>query len=556
MQWTGIARHAWNWTVGRCRDEYAAALEDAKKRNDFTMVPDRDLRGRQRKNEDGTPKMRKKWKAKGKPINRGRLYKAFVEHHQISQSQKRSAGPDHPYPWLTDVHCHVYSYPIDYVCKAYASWWRETAKGRRFGQPKFKGKRDNTRSFSIQYQGEPKGSKARAAELKSLRSQKTELGKRLRDKDLSDEAREALKAEKRQLETNIAQMVETIRDEADQRTVNERFFSYRKLKVPGLGFIKTQRDPVERIDDAIPLRVTVTRVADHWYASVAVSCVIQDPVPPELRDRNVVGVDLGVNALVTFSDGTKIHPPQYLELNLRKLAKRQRQLQRKQKGSKRRERARIQVARLHEKIAMMRLDFLHKLSRRLVGGATVVVVEGFDIQKLLGQVDRRVRRRQISDAAWGELRRQLAYKGQWYGTDTLERGKYDLTDQPCHLCGTINKMPDDTSIYRCSNESCELHESPTTRQNNTAQLLRRYGEGDPPPKPGPNELDGDVTTPGHGESHGRGLDGSASSLVDGSNQPGQTASADGSVKGSAPAPGEGDLAGRAGFLPDRPSPAV
>ncbi len=522
----GAARYAWNWTLGTCKREYEAALEKAKADDDFTMVPDRDPRGRARKEEDGTPKLRKKWNAKTKSMSRARLYKAFVDEHQVSAAVKRKPSPNHPFPWLCTTHCHVYSYPVENVVKAYVSWWRESAKGRRFGPPRFKSKGSARDSFTIQLQGEPKGPRERQTQMRALRVRAKEVAASRREDGLDADARERLKEQKRAADKEIEDLREAIRRESDQAVLNERFFQRRLLKVPGIGWLKCRRDPQVRIGDAIPTRVTITRVADRWYASVGCVCTIPDPFPA--AQKPVLGVDLGVNALVTLSDGTQIAPPQYLERNLRRLARLQRQLQRKEKGSNRRYKAKMRVARLHANIADARTDFLHKLSRRLVDGASVVVVEGFDIQKLLGNVDRRKRRRQISDAAWGELRRQLGYKGQWYGTETLVRGEYDLTDQPCHVCGTINQMPDDTSDYDCS--ACGLH---TTRQENTALLLMSFGEGNLP-----------EGTPGHGGTHARGLDGSASSPSDDGNQLGRNAN------GSQPAPGGGDSAGLAGFLSD------
>ena len=123
----------------------------------------------------------------------------------------------------------------------------------------------------------------------------------------------------------------------------------------------------------------------------------------------------------------------------------------------------------------MRKDFLDKLSHNLVSRFNTIVVEGFDVADLVSEgVDRSKRRREILDGAWGELRRQLGYKARWRGRDLLLTDKFESTDQACHLCGTLNKMPPTTSRYACP---CGLV---TTRQENTARLLESFGgEGAP-----------------------------------------------------------------------------
>lgn len=550
------AAYAWNWTLGTCQREYEAAVEVAKEADAYELVPDKTLSGKQRLEEDGSKKMRKRWLAKPPKIDKGRLYRAFVDHHDLSQKTKHAFvdhPQDHDYPFLVRAHSHVYSYPIENVVKAYKTWWAQTAKGRRFGRPRFK-KRGSRDSFSIQLQAEPKGTKADKAAMSELKGQIKAVNAAARDarKEKDQATLERLGLERAKLNGLVDQLVADIRLRADQAQINRKFLTERRIKIPGVGWVRCRRNPLERVGTSIPRSVTVSRVADHWYASIP--CIVEIPDPKPRPEAPVVGVDLGVNALVTLSDGTIVSPPHHLERNLLRLARLQRQLSRKNKGSNRWKRAKLRVSRLHERVAASRLDFLHKLSRSLVDGARIVVVEGFDIQQLLGEVDRRSRRRAISDAAWGELRRQLEYKGLWRGTQTLVRDKYEKTDQPCHVCGTINKMPDTTSVYRCGNEKCRLHEQPTTRQNNTAQLLKRFGEGNPPPEP--NDFGGDTGTGGQPGTHARGLDGSASSLDEGSNQPGQTARAsaraDGNVNGSASRPAGASPAVAAGFSGRKP----
>ncbi len=446
-QCCGVARYAWNWTLAKCKEDWEAALQKAKDANDFELVKDK------------KGKEFKRYKVKSPGVSRGKLYKAFVEHHRISAAEKRAVAEDHPFAWLCDMHSHVYSYPIEDVPKAYKAWWRERKKGNfEFGPPKFKSKNKSRDSFRIQ--------------------------------------------------------------------INERMIQGNKIRVPGVGLMKCKPNPSEVLDDARPKVVTISRTADRWYASIGYAT--EQALPQRLDDgpSRVIGVDLGLNALITMSNGETIAPSHALERNLRRLARLNRQLRRKEKGSKRREKAKIRLQRLHATIAEMRSDYLHKASRKLVDSADLIIVEGFDVKKLVSKrVDRRERRRNMADASWGELRRQLEYKSAWSGTEILVLGKLEPTDQTCSRCGALNKMPDNTSKYECS--ACHLE---ITRQLNTARLLESFGRGNPPEGTG-----------GHPETDARGLFGSDSASAE-TNQAGRSANAHPAV------PPEASASGAGGFL--------
>ncbi|WP_457786212.1 RNA-guided endonuclease InsQ/TnpB family protein [[Kitasatospora] papulosa] len=181
--------------------------------------------------------------------------------------------------------------------------------------------------------------------------------------------------------------------------------------------------PLPEGADPVKLSVTRDRAGRH-FVSVLVEERIQ-PLPaaflPGGHEPRAVGIDLGLAALVALDDGTKIDHPRLMRKYGKELARLQRGLHRKKKGSANRDKARERIARLYALISDARKDMLDQLTTRLVRENQVLVVEDLAITNLLRPATGRGRRRKaglirsIKDAAWGELLRQLRYKCAWYG---------------------------------------------------------------------------------------------------------------------------------------------
>ena len=196
---------------------------------------------------------------------------------------------------------------------------------------------------------------------------------------------------------------------------------------------------------AAPSTVTVSRdAADRWF----VSMLCEDPnVAPWPVNGAMVGVDLGINSLITLSTGEKIANPRHEHRDRRCLAKAQRKLSRKMPGSKNRDKARGQVARVHARIADRRGDFPHKLTTRLVRENQTVVIEDLAVRNLLR--NRRLARA-ISDAGWGGLRTMLEYKCAWYGRDLVIIDRWFPSTKQCGACGIVQgAMPLHTRTWTC-----------------------------------------------------------------------------------------------------------
>lgn len=195
---------------------------------------------------------------------------------------------------------------------------------------------------------------------------------------------------------------------------------------------------------AEPTTVTVSRdAAGRWFVSI----LCEDAIAPAPTAGAAVGLDAGITSLVTLSTGEKVANPKYERRDRARLARAQRELSRKAKGSANREKARRRVAKIHARIADRRRDFLHKLSTRLVRENQTVVIEDLTVRNLLknGRLART-----ISDAAWTDLHMMLEYKCAWYGRELVVIDRWFPSSKLCGNCGTVReKLPLNVREWTC-----------------------------------------------------------------------------------------------------------
>jgi len=157
--------------------------------------------------------------------------------------------------------------------------------------------------------------------------------------------------------------------------------------------------------------------------------------------------NLGLSHFAILSTGEKVPAPNTFRKNESKLAKLQRRLAKKTKGSNRRKQAKLKLARLHAKIADSRRDFLHKLSTRLINENQVIAVESLSVSNMRKN---RCLSKSISDASWSEFLRQLAYKAHWYGRELIGIDTWFPSSKRCSDCGyTMPKMPLNVRQWAC-----------------------------------------------------------------------------------------------------------
>ncbi|MFJ9480907.1 RNA-guided endonuclease InsQ/TnpB family protein, partial [Streptomyces mirabilis] len=198
-------------------------------------------------------------------------------------------------------------------------------------------------------------------------------------------------------------------------------------------------------EGASPSTVTVSQdAAGRWF----VSLLCEDPsVKPLPATGQAVGVDAGLEHLLTLSTGEKITNPRHERRDRAALAKQQRRLAKKEKGSANRAKARLKVAKIHARIADRRRDTLHKLTTRLVRENQTVVIEDLTVRNM---VKNRKLARSISDAAWSEFRSMLEYKARWYGREVIAVDRWFPSSRLCSACGTLqDRMPLNVRTWTC-----------------------------------------------------------------------------------------------------------
>ena len=197
-------------------------------------------------------------------------------------------------------------------------------------------------------------------------------------------------------------------------------------------------------DGAKPSQVTVSQdSAGRYHISILVEEVIAE-LP---KNISMVGIDAGITALYTLSTGEKIINPRYEKKDRERLARAQRALSRKQKGSRNRAKARRKVAKIHARIADRRRDHLHKLSTRLVRENQVIAIEDLSVRNM---VKNHSLARSISDASWSSFRTMLEYKADWYGRDVIAIDRFYPSSKTCSECGHIVKsLPLNIRNWEC-----------------------------------------------------------------------------------------------------------
>ncbi|MGX1562047.1 RNA-guided endonuclease InsQ/TnpB family protein [Streptomyces sp. NPDC055506] len=214
-------------------------------------------------------------------------------------------------------------------------------------------------------------------------------------------------------------------------TANARWSITRsgKLNLPKIGAMKVKWS---RTLPAHPSSVTVVKdAAGRYFASFVVDT---DPAADAARmpgTGQTVGIDLGLKHFAVLSDGTKIDCPRFLRRAEKKLKKVQRELSRKQKGSRNREKARLKVARVHAKVADARREFHHQLSTRLIRDNQAIGVEDLAVKGIA----RTGLAKSVHDAGWAQFAHMLEYKAVRYGRTLVKIGRFEPTSQVCSVCG-------------------------------------------------------------------------------------------------------------------------
>lgn len=217
------------------------------------------------------------------------------------------------------------------------------------------------------------------------------------------------------------------------RTVNQRDnirIVGKYIKLPKLGFVKIRQTmEVGKINN-VTIEHTPT---DKYFAVLNVEFEPQ-PMP---NKGGMIGIDVGIKEFYSDSNGNVVPNPKYLEKSMRKLIREQRKLSRKQKGSNNRNRQRVKVALVHEKITNQRNDFLQKQSTMLIRENQTISIEELKVRNMMRN---HKLAQHIGSASWSKFFDMLAYKSVWYGNNVVKVPTMYPSSQTCSCCGYKNPL--------------------------------------------------------------------------------------------------------------------
>lgn len=215
------------------------------------------------------------------------------------------------------------------------------------------------------------------------------------------------------------------------RTANITIVDDKYIKLPKLGIVRAH---ISRPIEGRVLSAIVKQILSGKYF-VSICCTdVPDLVQPK-PSIDILGIDAGIHAIATCSNGATINNSKYLTKNQKKLAREQRKLSRKRKGSANREKQRVKVARVHEKITNQRKDTLHKFSTYVVCESQAIAVEDLNVK---GMQKNHHLAKAVSDASMSEMIRQLDYKCDWYRRGFVKVGRFYPSSKTCSKCGYVH----------------------------------------------------------------------------------------------------------------------
>jgi putative transposase len=245
-----------------------------------------------------------------------------------------------------------------------------------------------------------------------------------------------------------------------------------EIVVPKIGTIPSV---IHRPVDGIVKSITISKnSAGQYHAAVLVEDEIEQP--EECPEGKTLGIDLGLTDFAVTTDDEYIANPKHFKRSRRNLKHKQQDLARCKRGSNRRRKAVLRLARIHLRISNQRKDFLHKTSRHLVDENQVIVVENLNIR---GMMKNHHLANAIGTAGWGQFVSFCRYKAQRVGKMVLKCGRFVPSSKRCSCCGTVNRdLKLSQRVWTC--DACgTVHHRDRNASNNILRggLLETYPIG-------------------------------------------------------------------------------
>ena len=215
----------------------------------------------------------------------------------------------------------------------------------------------------------------------------------------------------------------------------------KRVKLPVIGWVR-MREAV--LFSGALKRVTVSREANRWFASISVDT---PDIQSVRQPQEAVGVDLGISTLATLSQGDPIPGPKAHTALLKRLRRSNRALSRKRRGSRNAVKAKGRLAKLHARIVNIRRDATHKATTALAKGFRRIGIEDLNVR---GMARNRCLARSIMDGSFFEFRRQLDYKARFYGASVVIADRWFPSSKTCSCCGSVKAELDlSQRVFRC-----------------------------------------------------------------------------------------------------------
>jgi len=219
---------------------------------------------------------------------------------------------------------------------------------------------------------------------------------------------------------------------------------------------------------------TIEKDLDRWYACFSVEIEVKESSGDQDKEiTNPIGIDLGINHLITLSNGEIIDNPRYLSKSELKIKRRQRKLNKSKKGSNNRKKRRFELAKAHRKVKDQRTDLLHKISRSLVNAYDLIIFEGLKVKNMMKN---HYLAKSINDASWSRLTNFVSYKAEEAGK-IVEFVDPKNTSQECSSCGKIVKKSLNQRVHKCPFCGLEMDRDQNAAINILRKGLQNVGQG-------------------------------------------------------------------------------